>query len=284
AKQEEYGEAYYFYYKIIPKVSHINFNLLREFFDSSLGKQIIQICLSGGSTKLKGKLRSLLIPRFFGEGFDLQNTEFADSPFLNVDKSSLLREHPQSLKKMIAVEVERLDSLKRESIWGYLSILAHLKINLKMATEELNEDQSENLAFDNPLICKELMNLKTFSVYPNDEVFTEILIDQKNDLDKAVTRSVLCQEDTAHLKIYNEDICLLKFHADLEILHFIDFIIQKAKGHSFLRILQNLTIPKAEELKTILGQYDEVRQTLNSSFDYLNDLLKREITKEIAQV
>lgn len=284
AKQEEYGEAYYFYYKIVPKVSHINFNLLREFFDSNLGKQIIQICLSGGSAKLKGKLRSLLVPSFFGQGFDLQNTEFAASPFLTVDKSSLLREHPKSLRKTIAVELERLEKLKTESIWGYLSILAHLKINLKIAVEELNDKANDSLAFNNPLICKELMNLKTYSVYPNDEVYTEILIDQKNDLDKPVTRSVFCQEETAHLKIFNEGTCLLKFHADPEILQFIDFIIQKAKGHSFLKVLQNLTIPKSSELKTILAQYDEVRGTLNHSLDYINDLLKKEITKEIARV
>lgn len=284
AKKEEYGEAYYYYYKITPKISHINFNLLKEFFESGLGKQIIQICLSGGPAKLKGKLRSLLVPRIFGQGIDLQNTDFASSPFLSVDKDSLLKEHPLTLKGTIHRELERLEVLKKESKWAYLSLLAHLKVNLRLALEEVKEDQGDSLAFDNPLICQELVKLDTYSVYPNDEVYTEILIDQKNDLDKPVTRSILETNDSAVLKIYNEDTCLLQFHADKETLLFIDFIIQKAKGYSFLKVLQNLKIPKAKELRQILAGYDEVKVTLNNSYEQICTLLQAQITKEIARV
>ena len=283
AKKEEYGVAYYQYFKIIPKITHINYNLLKEFFESSIGNQIIQICLSGGMTKVKGKLKGLLIPNFFKGGFEIQNSIFHSSYFAKVDKKQLLEEDPSILDEKFEKELNSLQAIKSESIWGYLSLLTHLKIQLKMATEQLSETSNQELAFNNPLICKELANLKTQKVYPNDEIFTEILIDQKEDMDKPITQGLISDDDLPNLKVFHQDTCLLKFYADKEVLIFINFILNKAAGHSLLTVLQNMSVPKSEDLKNILKNHQNLTQALFKVSKRIDDLLKSEITKEIAR-
>jgi hypothetical protein len=284
AKRQDYGDAYFYYYSMTSKVSHLNLNLLREFLDSSLGAQIVQICLSGGAAKLKGKLRSLLIPRFFGDGHDLQGSPFEASKFLSLQKEDILSKTPGDLQALFNNEMAFLEQKKPESLWAFLSILCHFKILAKQTLEETSQKMSE-LSFNNPMIKDELIKLDTVSVYPNDQVFTELLIDHKDDLERTLSKTQLKLKDGhSTLEVYHEDDCLIKFHAEKELLLFIDFILSQAAGYPILGILQNLQVPKVTPLKEILDKFNGVQTTLSSLLEGLNQEIKQQITKEIAQV
>lgn len=284
AKRQEYGDAYFYYYSMTSKVSHLNLNLLREFFDSSIGAQIVQICLSGGAAKLKGKLRSLLIPRFFGDGQDIIGTPFENSLFLSLKKEDIVTKSPTELQNLYNQEMTNLTRNKHESLWAFLSVLCHFKILAKQILEETSQKTSD-FSFNNPVVKDELVNLPTVSIYPNDEVFTELLIDHKDDLERPLTRSQLKSKDDLHsLEIFHQDQCLIKFHAGKEQLLFIEFILSQAIGYPILGILQNLQVPKSAELKGIMDKFSGVQTILSSILQGLEQEIKQQITKEIAQV
>ena len=177
-----------------------------------------------------------------------------------------------------------LEQKKPESLWAFLSILCHFKILAKQTLEGSSQKMSE-LSFNNPVIKDELIKLDTVSVYPNDQVFTELLIDHKDDLERTLSKTQLKLKDGhSTLEIYHEDECLIKFHAEKELLLFIDFILSQAGGYPILGILQNLQVPKATPLKEILDKFNGVQTTLSSLLEGLNQEIKQQITKEIAQV
>jgi len=285
AKREEYGHAYFQYYGLNAKVNFINLNLLREYLDSQLGQQVTQICLAGGSSKMKGKLKSLLIPNFFNEGKNLAEIDLEKYFFLKLTQESIFETHPSKLNTEFQSELEALESVESTNPWLYLSLLSHAKIQLKSALEQLNAGRSREYSFTNPLFIDDVVALQTFSIYPNDEVYTELLIEQKSDLEKPLEKKGLkSQKDNHCLEVFNSDVCLLRFHGDLEALMFIDFILSQAVGHSILDILQSLKIPRAAELKSVFSKFNLIEETLSSLFESINAKIKSSLSKEIAQV
>ncbi len=291
AKRQELGEAYYHYYSMTPKVTHLNLNLLREFFDLPLGKQIIQICLSGGVTKLKGRVRALLIPRFFGDGHELQGTSFEQCSFLNMTKDELLHMEPESIKQTFEKELSDLQSKEKGHTWTYLSLLGHIKALFKSALEEI-ESEEEKPLFANPSVKNELVHLETVSVYPNEEVYTELLIERKEDLQRPLSGLQLREEISGSvLEVYaraqshdQQDQCLIKFYAEKELLLFIEFILSQAGQYPLLGILQNLKVPRLIELKNVLQRMNGLEDVLKDSFNGANDLLRAKITAAITMV
>jgi hypothetical protein len=287
AKREEYGNAYFQYYGLNPKVNFINLNLLREYFDSQLGQQITQICLAGGASKMKGKLRSLLIPNFFNEGKNLDETELEKYYFLKLSKEQIFETHPQDLKRSFESELKELESTKESNSWLYLSLLSHAKIMLTSALEQLNAGRSKDYSFTNPLFIDEVVELDTFSIYPNEEVYTELLIEEKQDLQKPLERKVLKsdKENNEHyLEVFSGNTCLIKFHGELETLMFIEFILSQAIGQSMLDILQSLKIPKTKELQNVFSKFSLIEESLSSLFESIDSKIKTTLSKEIAQV
>lgn len=285
SKRQEYGDAYYYYYSMTPKMSHLNLNLLREFLDLPLGRQITQICLRGGASKLKARLRALLIPRFFGEGHDLQGTTYEECAFLSLSKENLLQMDPQEIHNLFDSEMSKLQHSQNESSWAYLSLLGHTKALFKSALEEQQGEGGELPLFSNPAIKNELVELETVSVYPNEEVYTELLIESKSDLERPLTSVCLKNnEDGSALEVFHNDQCLIKFYAEKEMLLFIEFILSQAKNYPILGILQNLKVPRHSELKEVLTKISGLEEVLKDSLNASNDLLKAKITSLITLV
>lgn len=284
AKRQEYGEAYFSYYAITQKLTNFNHNLLRTFFESPLGEQIVQICLRGGPSKLKGRLRSLLIPRFFGEGINIEQSQFGKSRLLSITEENFLEYNPRELYQIIKDELNLLDSLKEESIWAYMSLLVHMKMTITRVKDKSHSGPMTDLDFQNPLILKALSELETFCIYPNEEVYTELLIDRKEDLDQPLTETQFARDKEDCLNIYSRDSLLLQFYGEKEILQFINFILSQAKGHSLLSLLQNLYIPKAAELKKLGQNLEASRSHIEEVENLIEMRILQEFTKQLTQV
>lgn len=285
SKKQEYGEAYFHYYYMTPKISHLNLNLLREYFDSPLGIQIIQMCLSGGAAKLKGKIRALLVPQFFGEGHDLNGSDFEKSPFLTLNKENLRLMKPADITQMVKGEIERLKTFHELNPWAYLSLLSHAKVIFKGILETEGSTEKSQKAFQNPVIKEELVKLETVSVYPNEEVFTELLIENKQDLERPLTRMTLKSENSNNvLELFHGDECLIRFHAELELLQFIEFILEQASGYPLLGILQNLQVPSLGDLKSILENFSGVKDALELSYKDVTTTLQTSLIKSLTQL
>ncbi len=286
AKRDEYGNAYFQYYGLTPKVKNLNLNLLREFLETDLGRQVTRICLSGGPSKMKGKLKSLLLPNFFMDGQDLSTLNPERFWFFNISEEELLNTHPEQLEQKILKEYSKIDYLKDGQIWLYLSLIGHLKLTLRSALEKINDDGShKELNFTNPLLIEALTTLSTYSIYPNEEVFTELKINHKDELDCPLEQMKLNENvEESSLQLFGAGKVLIEFHAEKETLQFIQFILSQASGYPLIQILQNLEIPKHDELKSVLTEFTQVKSTLYSTYKDVHQKIARAISKQIAQV
>ncbi len=284
AKRQEYGEAYFSYYAITQKISNFNHNLLRAFFDCPLGQQIVQICLRGGPSKLKGRLRSLLVPRFFGEGINIEQSQFKESKLLSITAHSFLESDPSAINNLVKEELKELSLLKSQSVWAYLSLLVHVDMGLKRFKETNSETEIKGVDFQNPLILKSLGELETTCIYPNEEIYTELLIESKEDLDKPFSEARFSQDKENCLDIYAQSSLLIQFYGEKELLKFIEFILSQAKGQSLLSLLQNLYIPKASDLKALFSQLENSRSHMDEIEGLIQNLIKEEFTKQLTQV
>ena len=171
-KRERYGIAFYQYFGLTPKIPNLNINLLREFFSTDLGTQIIQFSLSGGHTKIKSKLNALLIPEFFAHHDDFDARLRPRLEIFKLSPDHILSSHPDSLKEQIDQGLEILREHALISPWMGLSLINHFKFNLMQVIEKIGSG-SYGTNYNNPLILRPLLALQTHPVYPNEDIYLD---------------------------------------------------------------------------------------------------------------
>jgi hypothetical protein len=278
AKIEEHGTVFYTYFGMTPKHSSINLNVFREYFNSAIGNQIIQMQLSDGPAKLKGKLRSLLIPSFFAKTQFLPEEYKQTFSFLETNHEDLLKLDPTAtISKMEKIE-ENFNLLKTQYPWHLLGLLSHFKQTLNNSISEIEENKVDEFQFSNPFIANELVKLKTYSIYPkNNDIYISLETKNPNDLKLPLSSLVMKFEDESYsltLKSNNQNI--LTMFANESMIQFLKFIIQNGVGYKISDILLGLQVPTASELDMVLSKFSVIKD---------NKLeLKRKVTTLINQI
>jgi len=125
----------------------LNLNVFREYFNSSIGNQIIQLHLNDGPTKLKAKLKSLLIPMFFA------NTQFmpaeANKHFavLEFEESKLRKLHPMELLEEFTKAKVAFNQYAEIYPWHVLGLLANFKLQLLANVDEFESNKINTSIF-----------------------------------------------------------------------------------------------------------------------------------------
>lgn len=285
AKVDQYGTAFFHYFGLIPKNQVINLNVFREFFTSVLGHQIIQLQLSDGPTKLKAKLKSLLIPSFFAKTTmmpaELKNA-FA---LLDFDAKELKNHHPYELQ----TEFEKVQSafeLHAEAFpWHVLGLLSHFKFQIQSTLLDFESNKPNSFNFNNPLISEALVKLKTDAIYPmNPNVHIGYKIKTHQELQLPLT--------SLQIKNEGEDSVLIFKYQEKEILHlnstplmnhFIKFVLQNATGVKIADILVNLKIPSIVDLEAVTTNIEQIKAAkfllFNNTEELISKLLRTQISK-----
>ncbi len=179
AKAMEMGRAYFQYFALRPKRHHLDINLFREYFRNPIGHQIVQFSLHGTPSKVKSRLRSLLIPRFMGE---FRPPRFEIN--LNSEYSTFLKEKELRIK------------LRKDYPAYVLAKLCELKNLVEEKLSEFlegREHAGEALArvaidFSDKNIQEEFLKLPTSPLYPkHEEIFIELKIRSKKELSLPLT-------------------------------------------------------------------------------------------------
>lgn len=267
AKVDENGYACFQYFGLIPKKFNLSINLFREYFQTDLGLQIIQLSLTS-STKLKSKIRSLLIPSFFlqenNPGFELRK----DFEFLNYESEKLINIHPDNLIKNFEIFKSSIDESLADSPLKTLESLTNFKLNLELMLSWIYNQSTttQNFKYTNPIIKESLSKLKLYPVYPaNSEVHIEILASSREQLNTPLSHSLAKQNGSSYfIELHGAKGALLEIHSDQEILGFIQFLINQAVGMPISTILSCLNIPKIKELKDALNNFEQINNCLNS--------------------
>lgn len=288
AKKEQYGLAYFQYFGLTPKRLDLNINVFREFFNTDLGLQIIQLSLNGGFSKLKSKLNALLIPKFFLNTSPLPDYLVKSLSFLKVQEESLLSYHPEDIRNQFEEILPTLESIGRKYPWEIMGLLSFFKNNISCAVKSFNSmgvlDGPDSINFKNPLIKNELKNLELNNIYPkNNDLFIEILIENPSEIRLPLSHTVFKSKgESPSLTIFSDETPIIRIFSDSLLLGFVDFILSSAETVPVSDILQNLSIPNLQDLKTIVDKTTQLEEILSSVFlkskSFISQILSSQIS------
>jgi hypothetical protein len=285
AKVEQYGTAFFHYFGLIPKNQVINLNVFREFFSSILGHQIIQLQLSDGPTKLKAKLKSLLIPSFFAST-QIMPFEIKDHfNMLEYDARELKTQHPYELQTQFTRLKKPFSDYMDLYPWHLLGLLSHFKVQVTSTLEDFELNKPNSLNFNNPLISDSLIKLKTTAIYPNNsDVYIDYKIKTHQELQLPLTSLVIKNEGEVSLLIFKfQEKEIIHLHSTCTMNHFIKFILQNATGVKIADILLNLKVPAITDLEAVTSNVEQIKLSkallLKDTEELISLLLRTQISK-----
>jgi hypothetical protein len=283
AKVEEYGLAYYQYFGLRPKRDNININILREYFSSPVGRQVIQLSLNSGPTKTRGKLKSLLIPKILAEISYLPEVIQQRLEPLEKTEKEILELHPSVIDSEFANLVSVLERKISTFPWHSLSYLCYFKSTLANVLSEFNKS-TPVVNYNNPLIIEKLIQVKPQAIFPNNEdIYIKMLANDVELLQLELSNVVLHQEeDNCYLTLFHGDRPLVELHSDINFLHFIKYILDESHGIAVSSLLQNLKLPSLAEFSQTLTHYQEMQISLENLLERIEALLKNTLLSNLS--
>ncbi|WP_127714693.1 hypothetical protein [Halobacteriovorax sp. HLS] len=281
AKLEQYGMAYFQYFGIIPKRSDINLNVFREYFNTQFGKQIIQLSLNGGHTKIKSKLRSLLIPSFFLETNQIPENIITSFGLFNLNSSEILNSHPEDLSSKFDKILPFLSSVEKRFPWHTMGMLSHFKLNLQNSLDKLEQTPSD--LFKNPFIIDQLIKTPSVSIYPrSNDIFINTPLSNTSDIHKPLTAiESHFDGENSYVKLLSNENTIIELYTDQLVAQFAKFILDSAIGMPISSILQNLKIPSAADLKSIVSNHSELKESISNIESICNAKIQTILTSKI---
>lgn len=285
AKVEQYGTAFFHYFGLVPKNQVINLNVFREFFTSVLGHQIIQLQLSDGPTKLKAKLKSLLIPIFFAKTLMMPAEVKNNFALLDYDAKELKTQHPYELQLQFEKIQSAFEQFSEVYPWHILGLLSHFKLQVHTTLLDFESNKLDSLNFNNPLISEALVKLKTNAIYPNNpDVYIDYKIKTHQELQLPLSSLQMKNEGEESILIFKfQEKEIIHLHTTAAMNHFIKFILQNATGVKIADILLNLKVPSIEDLTFVTTNVEQIKVSksllLNNTEELISKLLRTQISK-----
>ena len=261
AKFEQYGTAFFYYFGLIPKSQVINLNVFREFFTSVLGNQIIQLQLSDGPTKLKAKLKALLIPTFFSKTLMMPLEIKNNFSLFDFDANKLKTHHPQELHALFEKTQSSFLEYAEQYPWHILGLLSHFKLQINSTLEDFESNKPSSINFNNPLISESLVKLKTHTIYPrNPDIYIDFKIKTPLELQLSLTSiQIQNEEDNNYLIFKSGEKEIVHLHSSVTMNHFIKFILQNAIGIKIADLLVNLKVPSIIDLEAVTSNLEQIK-------------------------
>jgi len=284
----KYGNAFFKYFGLTPKVPSISINAFREFFSTEIGVQIIQLTLRGNSG-LKSKLKSLLVPSFL-----IVTKELTSGPIIelmnlseNFDKFKSTKPITISglVKEMISSQYIDGDAGTTSCI---INVLTQLKIKVDQFLLEFESKTDKNIYeltkhsidFNNPVVVDALKRTKTKSIYPNNEdVYIKFLTPS---CELPLSNTTLYKNgDESYLTLHSGENEIIKIYSEISILEFISFILTKTKGINITSLIKGLSVPSASDFKEIVEAYTSVSTELLKLYNTLSENISTLFTSMI---
>jgi hypothetical protein len=270
--REKNGVAYFQYFGLTPKFNNMNINLFKEYFNSDIGNQITKLSLSGGPRKMKAKLSSMLVPRFFAEvDRHLPMEDHRDLSLIKYEISEILELTPTDLREKTERFFDAINRNSKSNPWMILGILTQFKS--KFDSQDLQSLDCE-IRYNNPLILNPLLKLESKPLHPNKDIFLKLNIEKNEDIHLPLTKLKLANENDQHcLSLFHEDRELVQLYAEKNLLKFIQYVLSRSNQKPISQLITSLKVPSAIELEKILLNFDSIRTGVIS----LREQLKQSI-------
>jgi hypothetical protein len=286
AIQNNYGFAYCDYFGLRPKLQGMNINIFREYFQSNIGHQLIQLNFQGQHSKFKSALNALLIPRFLLNVTSMP--EYVENGLL------LLKSPHEDLKEIppseLLAEFQKLEvflsGLTHKFPTHILSLLVQFKANLEQASNELNIIGNGEINFKNPQIYLPIMECEQFHIYPkNEEVFIQLKYTKKEQLERTdhIIKLVLDPRDKslAFIEAYIEQDCVMQIHLALSSAKFLFFLLSNFSNMSLPHLISAIKIPKAHDIDRVLTIIEQYQYALSKTKENCHRIIQSILINQI---
>lgn len=283
AKKENNGTAFFQYYGLIPKIKDIDLNIFREFFESNIGSQIIQLCLGGAFSKIKTKLKELLIPKFFltHRSLDLALINKYAPGFQHDAISQQGTDNLISHFEKFEYELGAIESVDPRQT---LSMLTAAKIKLDQSLLLFKEGPTKDL-FQNNSVIQSLIQCEKQAIYPvHKDVYVNVLKTNMSELNQPISGFDISQKnEQTCLEVFSLDERLVEVYADKSLLEFIRFVLNSALGQPFANVFFHLEVPRAQELNQIIDNHTKMASTIEDIHSKITVKISNLISKQISQ-
>ena len=285
-KAYEYGHALCSYFYAYPKWGNINILTIRDFFESSIGKQIINLTFTNENRKVKGNLNTLLIPKYYISGEELPEHILSGLKLLTLGPQQILSLHPSDLDRQYKNIKAMLPNIITHYPAQILGLLSQFKRASYSALETIGcTKKSTSINFSNPILKTPLLLSKTFPIYPdNKDVYIDFASDGTQFIhsDLSKTKQIQTKKDgyiSYGLELFvNQDQKVITIYSDENMINFMEFLLGNALNVPLSTILQGVQVPQLSELQSILASY----QSLNRSLISLNTQVPADIDQLIS--
>jgi hypothetical protein len=284
AKIQQYGVTQCHYFGLRAKNHELNLNLFREFFNSRLGRQIINITFEGNSKKIKAKLNTLLIPAFFLKNKEIPDHIVRGFTLLNLDCSEILAIHPDELKQQYSYMESFIPSIILSYPAQTFAMLSFFKNSLTNVLDN-NIANIDQISFKNPVICQELTKVPANNIYPeNDEIFVEFKVSDMQSVYKIMTNfNVQKSKDVYQVELQSQDEIIAVLNCPEHIAMLLDVILSNLKGQPIAQLLTGIKVPTNEALRSVLDAQEDLTSTFRQIYNNVQNSLDKILTDLINQ-
>jgi hypothetical protein len=286
AKAYEYGHSMCHYFDITPKWPNMDLNAIRDFIESAIGAQIVDLTFNNEARKAKANLSKLLIPKVFSTSDTIPEHIEQGVKLLSCGAEEILNLHPSNIEKQFTFIERMIGDLAKTYPMDTISKLSHFKRSITQCIDILGIKKKRNIVnFNNPIIKTPLLLSKTAPLYPsNKDVYFEFNSDVRATISKVVQKSV--DDDGISreiLELHSEEELILTIDSGAEMIQFLSFIFESCKGAQVSNILQSIEIPSLTDLQNIIKSFESMKRTLSAISDKITPLLERTMTQTITR-
>jgi len=290
-KSYEYGHSMCFYFGAYPKWPKLSIDAVRDFFDSPIGEQIIDLTFTSELKKVKASLNKLLLPKFFYQYKDLPDHIASGLSLLSADSDDILEMRPSLVQEQFSSIEKFLGEVAKNYPCAALDKLSGFKRMITRALDTLgNSETHKAINFNNPILKTPLVLSKTYSIYPENE---DIFVNFDNEGPMNLIHSPLQKTkkkvevheglESTCLKLFVQDHPIITLYSDEEMIAFLQFILENLKGIPVSQILQGVSAPRLDDLKSIIAGFNSLRQTLEETREKIPRLYSTLINQSIAR-
>jgi hypothetical protein len=280
-KVSEYGTGLCHYFGLTPKIAHINLNLFRFYFESSLGSQMIDLTFRGSVSRFKSKLEGLFIPRFFMECQELPAHLETCLNLFKLNNKELSVISPLELKNKFNVIEPMAAKMLTSYPYKSFGLSLYFLHQLESLLEENSHGKPEGVDFNNKELQAELAKLPSKRLYPeNDDIFLDFKIQTESDLNltftKAIKKTQTLKGNLMHsLEIYHENRLMLEIFGEQYSIDFINYLLGFVLDLEISRLLVCLYLPSTADLKSTIDKFIHQKQEYKNIYQKLSHLLSQ---------
>ncbi len=286
----EYGQTLCSYFQLQPNIPGLNPNILRNYFSTTVGKQVAHLTFSGGHSLVKGSLSKFFVPKFLTQTESLPQHLESGFSVLEMNEDKLLETTPAQLMR----SYNHIDQITRDLFPRYaceiLSRLSAFEGRLQNLVWKMDDARMGlKISWANPVIQAQLLQKPTRPIMPeNEDVYIEFVegttpSDLHLPLSVAETRTTHDGEVKIHsLELISHGKIVVRMHADEALILFIHYLLSHAKDVPISKVLRAVHVPHARDLASIIensnnmkSQYEEL---LNEVQESIRNAMRLQVT------